>query len=72
MTPNAPADKSTLIRRVTFDLTGLPPTEKEIEDFLTDTAPVPDAGLAYRGGRPRRRRRGLRRSVGDIEPAPGR
>lgn len=39
MTPNAPADKSTLIRRVTFDLTGLPPTEKEIEDFLTDTAP---------------------------------
>jgi len=39
MAPNAPADKSTLIRRVTFDLTGLPPTEKEIEDFLTDTAP---------------------------------
>ncbi len=39
MTPNAPADKSTLIRRVTFDLTGLPPTEKEIEDFLTDTSP---------------------------------
>ncbi len=41
MTPNAPADKSTLIRRVTFDLTGLPPTEKEIEDFLAD--PSPDA-----------------------------
>ncbi len=39
MTPNAPADKSTLIRRVTFDLIGLPPTEKEIEDFLTDTSP---------------------------------
>ncbi|MEY2879552.1 MAG: hypothetical protein RLZZ15_1932 [Verrucomicrobiota bacterium] len=39
LTPNAPADKSTLIRRVTYDLIGLPPTEKEIEDFLIDTSP---------------------------------
>ena len=39
MRPNAPAEKSILIRRVTFDLTGLPPTEQEIEDFLTDTRP---------------------------------
>ena len=39
MTPNATADRSTLIRRVTFDLTGLPPTEREIEDFLTDMRP---------------------------------
>jgi mono/diheme cytochrome c family protein len=33
------ADKPTLIRRATFDLTGLPPSPEEIEAFLADTAP---------------------------------
>ncbi len=35
------ADRRTLIRRATYDLTGLPPTPKEIEDFEKD--PAPDA-----------------------------
>ena len=34
--PSPEADKYVLLRRVTFDLTGLPPSPEEIEDFLTD------------------------------------
>ena len=37
--PAAAADKATLLRRVTFDLTGLPPTETELKDFLADPSP---------------------------------
>ncbi len=39
--PAAQADRRTLIRRVTFDLLGLPPTPDEIQSFLAD--PAPDA-----------------------------
>lgn len=34
--PNPRADRATLLRRVTLDLTGLPPTPQEIEAFLKD------------------------------------
>ncbi len=39
ISPAAPADKLTLLRRATFDLTGLPPTEKEMNDFVADKSP---------------------------------
>ncbi len=39
LTPATAADKRTLIRRVTLDLIGLPPTRQEVEDFLADPSP---------------------------------
>jgi hypothetical protein len=37
--PVADADRLTLLRRATFDLTGLPPTPEEVDEFLKDKSP---------------------------------
>jgi hypothetical protein len=39
LTPSAEADAATLIRRLTYDLHGLPPTWKEIQSFVADRSP---------------------------------
>jgi len=46
--PAPPADKRTLIRRATYDLTGLPPTPDEIHRFLKDESPDAFAKLIDR------------------------
>ena len=38
MEPKEMAGKATLLRRLSFDLTGLPPTPKEVQDFMNDTS----------------------------------
>lgn len=39
LTPSPEGDRRSLIRRVTYDLTGLPPTPEEVEAFVADSAP---------------------------------
>lgn len=39
LTPTSPAGKPQLLRRVSFDLTGLPPTPDELATFLADESP---------------------------------
>ncbi|HEV7401654.1 MAG TPA: DUF1549 and DUF1553 domain-containing protein [Chthoniobacteraceae bacterium] len=38
--PSPPSDAGTLLRRVSLDLTGLPPTREEAADFLRDPSPA--------------------------------
>jgi hypothetical protein len=46
--PAPDADRATLVRRVYFDLTGLPPTPEQVEEFVNDSAAGADARLVDR------------------------
>ncbi|HTN77876.1 MAG TPA: DUF1549 and DUF1553 domain-containing protein, partial [Pirellulaceae bacterium] len=48
LAPAPRADQRTLIRRATFDLTGLPPTPEEVAAFIADTRPDAFARLVER------------------------
>ncbi len=48
LTPSAEADRRTLIRRLTYDLHGLPPTPEEIDAFLADVSGDAYANLVDR------------------------
>jgi mono/diheme cytochrome c family protein len=40
LTPSPPADRATLLRRATFDLTGLPPSPEAVDAFVADPDPL--------------------------------
>ena len=42
---NGPADRATLVRRLAFDLTGLPPSPDDYEKYVTAKEPAPIEGL---------------------------
>jgi hypothetical protein len=48
LTPSAPASRRTLVRRLHFDLIGLPPTPAEVEAYVNDTTPNSHAQLVER------------------------
>ncbi|MEQ9410742.1 MAG: PSD1 and planctomycete cytochrome C domain-containing protein [Fuerstiella sp.] len=48
LAPAAPVDRRTLIRRATYDLTGLPPTPEEVEHFIADQSDDAFAGVVDR------------------------
>jgi hypothetical protein len=48
LTPAPAADARTLIRRVTYDLSGLPPSPQEVEEFAADASPDAYARLVER------------------------
>ncbi len=48
LSPPPEIDKRTFLRRVTFDLTGLPPTPEEVDAFLADASPQADETVVDR------------------------
>jgi hypothetical protein len=48
LSPSAEADKRTLVRRLSLDLRGLPPSPQEVDAYLKDTSPEAYANLVDR------------------------
>lgn len=48
LVPSSAADRQTLIRRLSFDLAGLPPSPDEVDAFLSDESPDAEARLVDR------------------------
>ncbi|MGE0605755.1 MAG: PSD1 and planctomycete cytochrome C domain-containing protein [Pirellulales bacterium] len=48
LAPAAPADKATWLRRVSFDLVGLPPTLADLDQFLADDSPTAEQTVVDR------------------------
>ena len=48
LTLSEPANKQQLLRRATFDLTGLPPTWQEVQEFVNDDSPTAFANVVDR------------------------
>ena len=65
--PGAEAGKRTLIRRLSFDLTGLPPRPEDVEAFLNDRV----ARCLRETGRPAAGQPALRRAMGQALARPG-
>ena len=67
LSPTPEADRRVLIRRVCFDLTGLPPEPEEIDAFLDDQSP----GGLREDGRPLPGLAAVRRPLGAVVARPG-
>lgn len=48
LTPSPEADRATLLRRLSLDLLGLPPTPEQVAEFLNDSSPTAYADLVER------------------------
>ena len=51
LTPSGPADAATLVRRLSFALTGLPPAPENVDDYLADASPDKWERLIDRGNK---------------------
>jgi mono/diheme cytochrome c family protein len=77
LNPNPPADPRALIRRMSYDLTGLPPTPEEVEAFVSEFSPAPSlpfsparSGAEGKGGKGARARQAIEALVDRLLASP--